>query len=408
MHNGSHRNIRDPVLVQILPSLMHYFLQVLDDVGSWWCLRAPSGRTGHVPKYNLDVIPNPLKESFDRHHEPPSDPIIVEVPVIVKTSVQREEPREESVKTITKCPSKRQPSPPKIPLTTPSEQPVDPPQSVATQPCSPEMEVCSSSTPTCQQQICQPSPQAIFPSPRPMPHSRHHQQQWKWPCYTVMKEIIREVSPSMRYHRSRSKRLNERPSFSPVSGGSGTSSSSEAASSSPGVASWVSAGGKYEKSIPRASRASGKKENKKSRQKIYPQPEHSHPGPIRCCRSGLRRSSVSGCRHRSVCCQASQPSTISTSDVSPRYTRKASPCIENQQQPQQPMIILLEAAKQELQPPQPTYDEQSDDNWLRYTTSNIDNDASWSTVHTADGYWQYLYTIINTNTIYERSDSRFL
>ncbi|VDL94052.1 unnamed protein product [Schistocephalus solidus] len=63
--------------------------KILDDEGAWWCLRAPSGKTGHVPKYNLESIPNPMAPD-GRSYDPPTEPIVVKVPVIVKTSVHRE------------------------------------------------------------------------------------------------------------------------------------------------------------------------------------------------------------------------------------------------------------------------------------------------------------------------------
>ncbi|BHF73947.1 T cell receptor binding [Sparganum proliferum] len=63
--------------------------EVLDDDGAWWCLRAPSGKTGHVPKYHLEPISNPMAP-YGRNYDPPTDPIVVKVPVIVKTSVHKE------------------------------------------------------------------------------------------------------------------------------------------------------------------------------------------------------------------------------------------------------------------------------------------------------------------------------
>jgi len=69
--------------------------EVLDDDGTWWCLRAPSGKTGHVPQNHLELIPNPLTENSHVPNSSP-EPIVIQVPVIIKTHTQTEEPKAQS------------------------------------------------------------------------------------------------------------------------------------------------------------------------------------------------------------------------------------------------------------------------------------------------------------------------
>lgn len=326
-------------------------LQVLDDEGSWWCLRAPSGRTGHVPKTHLEIIPNPTREA-ERFNDQPIDPIVVKVPVIVKASVQHQEV-EEKVKS----------SAPKKPATPP---PVVPPPEPTPPPKKPESPAPAQSE---QKAAPVPPPQPLFPPPM----SYHDRP----PYHTVVKEVIREVPPYRHYRRAKSRHQSKR-NLSPVYSDGSSSSCTSKTSSSSGVASWISDGG-YERTIQRQPppsrprRPKPQSHQQRSSHRSVPQPLKSpepstqshHSG--QCCHSGARNSN---CRYRSVCCYSSARSRARSSitDMSHRGSSKKEQSQQAQQQlpqqqPQQPMIILLEAPKQEAPQPAQVVEEQSLDDY---------------------------------------------
>ncbi|VDL62653.1 unnamed protein product [Hymenolepis diminuta] len=330
--------------------MLSFRLTVLDDAGSWWCLRAPSGRTGHVPKTHLEIVPNPLSKESDRYNDQNVDPIVVKVPVIVKASVKHHEVEEQvkskppelqpSSQTITNQSAvSRQPSSltPPPPVEVPQRQYPEPKQEIpfsapAAAPNEQKAEL-SSNYPV-------PPPQSIFP---PVKYGDRQGYQ------TVVKEVIREV-PSYRHYRRNKSRYESKRDISPqYSDASGSTSSS----SSSGVASWISDGAQRRGSS-RNRRSKSQQKTHHSARRSVTQPskaEPSPPSPHRCCHSGK------DCRYRSVCCYSSKGSRARSTitDVSHRESNKRDPHQSlqqnQQQQPQQPMIILLEAPKQET--PQP-------------------------------------------------------
>ncbi|VDK32064.1 unnamed protein product [Taenia asiatica] len=346
------------------------FFEVLDDVGSWWCLRAPSGRTGHVPKTHLEIIPNPARDT-ERFNDQPIDPIVVKVPVIVKASVQHQEV-EEKVKS----------SAPKKPATPPppSPPPVVPPSDPTPPPKKPESPAPAQSE---QKAAPVPPPQPLFPPPM-----SHHDRP---PYHTVVKEIIREVPPYRHYRRAKSRHQGKRNPSPVYSDGSGSSCTSKTSSSS-GVASLVSEGG-YERTVQRQRPPSRHRRSKpqahqqRSSHRSVPQSVKSPEPPTpshhsgQCCHSGARNPN---CRYRSLCCYSSARSRARSSitDVSHRGSGKKEQSQPSQQaqqppqqaqqppqqQPQQPMIILLEAPKQEAPHPAQVAEEHSADDY--YDASN--------------------------------------
>ncbi|CDI97506.1 epidermal growth factor receptor kinase [Echinococcus multilocularis] len=324
------------------------FFEVLDDVGSWWCLRAPSGRTGHVPKTHLEIIPNPAKEA-ERFNDQPIDPIVVKVPVIVKASVQHQEVEEQ-----VKSSAPKKPVTP-LPTIPPSESTPPPKKSESPVPAQSEQKVAPV-----------PPPQPIFPPPM----SYHDRP----PYHTVVKEVIREVQPHRHYCRAKSRHQSKRDTSPVYSDRSGSSCTSKTSSSS-GVASWISDGG-YERTFQRQQPPSRHRRPKpqprqqRSTHRSVPQPSKppeastpSHPSG-QCCHSGARNSN---CRYRSVCCYSSAHSRARSSitEMSHRGSSKKeqSQQLQQPQQPQQPMIILLEAPKQEAPQPAQMAEEQSADDY---------------------------------------------
>lgn len=321
----------------------------MDDVGSWWCLRAPSGRTGHVPKTCLEIIPNPAKGP-ERFKEQTGDPIVVKVPVIVKAAVHRQEVEDE----VKSRPAKqRQATPPPTARTPPPAQPQPgtKPESPASPPA-PSVQKAGTAP-----NYPPPPPQSIFP-----PLNYNNRQ----PSHTVIREVIREIPPYREYRRAKSKYQAKRDASPPFSEGSGSSCTSKTSSSS-GISSFISDGTddrklarQRESSRNRRSKAQQQTHKSAARQKQKQQePLTTVHKPERCCHA----AGNSTCRYRSVCCYSSKGararSTIT--DVSHResskkdhQTEKSSQQSSQQQpqQPQQPMIILLEAPKQEIAPQQ--------------------------------------------------------
>ncbi|VDD79423.1 unnamed protein product [Mesocestoides corti] len=310
--------------------------EVLDDVGSWWCLRAPSGRTGHVPKAHLEIIPNPMKEN-ERMYDPPVDPIIVKVPVIVKASVQRQEIEEKAESTATKPQTDPRPATPPAPPPQPKEPEPAPP--VASEPKPAPV----------------PPPQPLFPPP-PQLYGRP-------PYHKVVKEVIREVPPSRRYRRIQSRRHNKRAPSPQYSEDSVSSCSSKATSSS-GVDSWIS-DGEYDRALPRTRPSSRSRRPKSGQHHSTRRPAaQPHPSPQPPSRCFCARDRGSSCRRRSICCcSAAQSRTRSSiSEMSQRPSSKKDQ--QQLQQPQQPLIILLESPRQETPPfTQSTVDEQGTEDY---------------------------------------------
>ena len=330
----------------------------MDDVGSWWCLRAPSGRTGHVPKTHLEIIPNPVKEA-ERFNDQSVDPIVVKVPVIVKASVKHQEV-EEKVEPST--PKRAQTPPPSV---APSQPPVPAPPSTQT-PMPPES---AAPAPSEQKSVPVPPSLPIFPPPM-----HYHDRP---PYHTVVKEVIREVPPYRHYRRAKSRHQTKRDPSPGFSDGSGSSCSSKTSSSS-GVASWISDGG-YERMMQRQRESSRHRrpkpqlhsQQRPSRRSAAqpPKPQETaapshHSG--HCCHMGARDST---CRYRSVCCYSSPRSRARSSitEMSHRESSKkdhqSQPSEIQQPQQQQPMIILLEAPKQETVQPSQMMEDQSLDEY---------------------------------------------
>nr|CDS33861.1 epidermal growth factor receptor kinase [Hymenolepis microstoma] len=326
------------------------FFEVLDDAGSWWCLRAPSGRTGHVPKTHLELVPNPSIRDSDRYNDQNVDPIVVKVPVIVKASVKHQE-IEEQVKS--KPPTPQPPSQANANQSAVSQQPISltPPPPVQLQQQQypePRQEIPSSVTAPSEPKI---GPSSNYPAPPPQsifPPVRYGERQ---PYQTVIKEVIREVPPYRHYRRNKSRYQSKRDVSPQYSVASGSTSSS---SSSSGVASWISDGAQHRGSSRNRRSKSQLQTHRSSRRSVaqLSKAETSPPPPHHCCHGGK------DCRHRSVCCYSSKGSRARSTitDVSQRGPSKKNSHQSSQQdqqpqQPQQPMIILLEAPKQE--PAQP-------------------------------------------------------
>ncbi|KAM7534966.1 hypothetical protein Aperf_G00000101514 [Anoplocephala perfoliata] len=341
------------------------FFEVLDDVGSWWCLRAPSGRTGHVPKTHLEIIPNPAKAAAG-YNDQTWDPIVVKVPVVVKASVHHQEVEEKMKSSTAK---KRQATPPPT-ARTPSPSPPSPPPPAQSQPETPPKNPAPAPAPAAPSErkggtasdYPPPPPQSIFP---PVNYNDRR------PTQTIIREVIREVSPHREYRRAKSKYQAKRDASPQYSEGSGSSCSTKTSSSS-GVSSWISDGpedrmpARREKS-PQNHRSKSQQRTRRPshrsvsrQQKREPQPSAHQPG--HCCHAAGRDST---CRYRSICCYSPKcgraRSTIT--DVSQRESgRKSKQQEQSPQQPQQPMIILLEPPKQEtVSQPQVLEEQVADD-----------------------------------------------